>query len=156
MKEVCKQVTINGKQVMCLVEANGKKLRFPKPLKNQEVRQDGSEIIDPKPTELRQRSEAPMTMRQKMHQMWKEFDLKNRESNEFESLQDAGDFDVDSDPMPLSGYETEMDLGQAINAEVEELPVNDGKVSQKQKAEPRNDEEKPEPKEASTKGDENE
>jgi hypothetical protein len=116
-----------------------KKLRFPKKGLPTGCHPNGSEIVDPKPTELRAKAIAPATMRQKMQQLWKEFDAKKAESKEFESLEDAGDFDVENDKLPLSGYETDADLVHVLDAlgdDIKELAAKAANVEPKAEQEP--------------------
>jgi hypothetical protein len=93
-----------------------KKLRFKKDSLPSGCNPDGSEICDSKPTELRAKMVAPVTMRQKMQSLWKEFNLKQKEAMEFETIEDAADFDVDNDVMPASGYETEGEFVHVYDA----------------------------------------
>jgi hypothetical protein len=116
-----------------------KKLRHKKCSLPSGCNPDGSEIVDSKPTEIRAKAMAPVTMRQKMRQLWKEFDLKKMESNEFETLEDAGDFNVDNDQQKLSGYETDADLVhvlEALSDDIKELAGKASKVEPKAKQEP--------------------
>lgn len=91
-----------------------KKIRFKKESLCSGLKSDGSEICDSKPTELHMKMTAPVTMRQKMKSLWKEFQLKQEESGQMESLEDAGDFDVNNDEFPKSPYETEGELKHAL------------------------------------------
>lgn len=103
-----------------------KKLRFKKEDRCKGINSDGSEVCDSKPTELRAQLNAPVTMRQKMRNLWQEFRIKEQESNEFESIIDASDFDVDNDVMPSSPYESEGSLNDAINdAPSEQIQTSD-------------------------------
>jgi hypothetical protein len=99
-----------------------KKVRFPKKSLCSGLKPDGSEICDPKPSELRVEMSAPVTMRQKMRQLWEEFRIKDDMAREVESLADAADFDVSNDENLSSPYESEGSLDDAINQAPEELP----------------------------------
>lgn len=87
-----------------------KKLRFPKVKKEKILNPDGSEFVSSKPTELRAKIIAPVTLRSKMQQMWKEFREKEEENNSEETLADSQDFDVNNDEFIQSPYEVEGDL----------------------------------------------
>lgn len=86
------------------------KIRFPKEKKPCLVKDDGSENLCSKPTELRAKIIAPVTLRQKMRQMWSEFKEQDELNNSQETLADSQDFDVDNDAFPKSAYEVEGDL----------------------------------------------
>jgi hypothetical protein len=98
-----------------------KKLRFPKAKRNLGINADGSEICDSKPTELRASMQAPVTMRQKMRQLWAEFREKEMESEQMESIQDAADFDVSNDDFLSSEYEVEGSLKHVLDYVDEEV-----------------------------------
>lgn len=87
-----------------------KKCRFKKQCRLGDIKKDGSENISSKPTELRAKIIAPVTLRQKMNSMWKEFREKEEANLQIESLQDAQDFDVDNDVFPRSQYEVDHEL----------------------------------------------
>ena len=87
-----------------------KKPRFPKAKKPCLIKEDGSENLCSKPTELRAKISAPVTLRQKMRSMWKEFKEQEDLAKQEETFADSQDFDVDNDAFPKSAYEVEGDL----------------------------------------------
>jgi hypothetical protein len=93
-----------------------KKVRFKKE-KHVPCHKDGSEVICSKPTELRAKIIAPVTLRQKMQNLWSEFREKESERNSFESISDAQDFDVNDDEFPSSPYEVDGELLDSMEAE---------------------------------------
>jgi hypothetical protein len=95
-----------------------KKPRFPKKSICNGLNKDGSEVCDSKPTELRAAMAAPVTMKQKMRALWKEFRVKEQEAGEYESMADAQDFDVSNDDFPSSPYESEVDLADVLESAV--------------------------------------
>jgi hypothetical protein len=90
-----------------------KKLRFPKADRSV-CHKDGSEKICSKPTELRAKIMAPVTLRDKMRGMWKEFREKEIRDNEYETLSDSQDFNVENDLPPRSPYEVEGELSDVL------------------------------------------
>jgi hypothetical protein len=109
-----------------------KKCRFKKEKKDAFLNEDGSEICDSKPTKLRQKVMAPVTMRQKMKQMWKDFAVREAERESIESIEDAADFDVSNDDFPRSQYETEGSLKHVLEYVDEDIKEA---VAQQQHAE---------------------
>ena len=91
-----------------------RKLRFKKS-KKININKDGSEAVSSKPTELRAKINSPVTLRQKMTSMWKEFQIKEQERNEIETIIDAQDFDVSNDSQPVSPYEVENELADQLD-----------------------------------------
>lgn len=91
-----------------------KKLRFKKDSLCSGLKSDGSEICDSKPTALRAKAMAPVTMRQKMKQLWSDFNVRQDEANSIETIQDAADFDVSNDEFPSSPYENEGSLKHVL------------------------------------------
>jgi hypothetical protein len=91
-----------------------KKLRFKKE-KKINIKKDGSEAVSSKPTELRAKLSSPVTLRQKMTSMWKEFQFKEKERQEIETIADASDFDISNETEQLSGYEVDSELSDALN-----------------------------------------
>lgn len=112
-----------------------KKLRFPKKGLPSGLNKDGSEIVDSKPTELRASMEAPVTMRQKMRQLWEEFRVKEEEAQQQESISDAADFDVDNDEFCKSPYENEGSLSDAISQAPEEVEADASGANQQAQSE---------------------
>lgn len=100
---------------------NKKKLRFPKKSLPTGLDKCGAEICDSKPTELRAKIIAPVTLRQKMKELWKDFSHRQEEANSIESIQDAADFDVSNDDFPISQYETEGSLKHVLDYVDEEV-----------------------------------
>jgi hypothetical protein len=86
-----------------------KKLRFPKADRSV-CHKDGSEKICSKPTELRAKLNAPVTLRQKMQSLWKEFREREEDFRSQESIQDAQDFDIDEGNLPPTPYECEGEM----------------------------------------------
>ncbi len=86
-----------------------KKLRFPKE-KKLVCNKDGSEIIDSKPLEIKVGLSQPVSLRDKMKQLWAEFKEKDDAANQYESIQDSMDFDVDKNAQVQTAYEVEGDL----------------------------------------------
>lgn len=87
-----------------------KKPRHPKACRLGAVNPDGSEKLCSKPTELRAKIIAPISLRQKMQSLWKEFREKEINDNELETIQDSQDFDIESNQLPRTPYETEGEL----------------------------------------------
>ena len=93
-----------------------KKLRHKKECRKGCINADGSENISSKPTELRAKLIAPVTLRQKMQSLWAEFRQREEENSQLESIQDAQDFDVDADVQLKSPYESEGELLDNVDA----------------------------------------
>ena len=104
-----------------------KKLRFPKADRLQHLKADGCENVSDKPTEIAARNLAPVSLREKMSNLWKEFREKEQEANQFESIIDAQDFDVSNDVQQKSGYEVDHELDDAVayQAEIESSSLQD-------------------------------
>jgi hypothetical protein len=114
----------------------GKKQRFKK-VKECVVKKDGSENLCSKPTEIRSRIAAPVTLREKMKKLWEEFRIKEEENAAIESLIDAQDFSVEGDDLPSTPYETEGEImdyladpeAEYVETEEETKEENDETVS---------------------------
>ena len=92
-----------------------KKIRFQKSKeKDLGLNKDGSEKLSSKPTELRANLNNPVSLRQKMKNLWMEFNQKQSDFAEQESLADSQDFDVENDVFGSSPYEVEGDLMDAV------------------------------------------
>lgn len=91
-----------------------KKLRFPKKDRLGHLKRDGSENVSSKPTELRAKINNPVSLREKMKQMWSEFRENEDRNNQFESNEDAQDFNVSNDEFPSSPYEISDELHDQI------------------------------------------
>jgi hypothetical protein len=98
-----------------------KKLRYPKKNRKQFLDKNGAEVHTSKPTKIHSKIKAPMTLRTKMTQMWKEFAIKQEETNSEETLQDASDFDVENDVFPTSPYEVEESTSSYFDRKEAEL-----------------------------------
>lgn len=90
-----------------------KKVRFKKE-KVININKDGSEKISGKPTKIHGKS-APVSLRQKMKSLWQEFNEKQKDSSEIESIADAQDFDVSREEELRSPYEVDGELEDALN-----------------------------------------
>jgi hypothetical protein len=92
-----------------------KKIRFKKDSLPSGLNKDGSEICDSKPTELHSKMHAPVTLRQKMKSLWKDFQQREQEANEIETIQDAADFEVSNEDMLVSQYEHSGSLKHVLD-----------------------------------------
>ena len=90
-----------------------KSVRFKKE-KVSRIKKDGSEKLSSKPTELRAKLNAPVTLREKMKSLWSEFRVKEEEKNSSESLLDASDFELDDGNLPRTPYECEGNLADSL------------------------------------------
>lgn len=90
-----------------------KKVRFKKE-KVININKDGSEKISSKPTKIHGKT-APVSLRQKMKSLWAEFNEKQKDASEVESIADAQDFDVSNDAELKSPYEVDGELEDALN-----------------------------------------
>jgi hypothetical protein len=99
-------------------------MRFKK-IKQVKVNKDGSEKPHGKPNKIHIDAK-PVSMRQKMRNLWAEFRQKELEAGQYESNADAADFEVDNDEFPRSPYEHEEALSDAIENAPEELKASEG------------------------------
>jgi len=99
-----------------------KKLRFAKKSRLDGIKADGSENVSSKPTELRRAIKNPITLRQKMSNLWNEFKIRDAESGP-ETMADAQDFDVDNDGYVASPYEVEHELADQFAYEDSQEPA---------------------------------
>jgi hypothetical protein len=109
-----------------------KKLRFPKADRLGHIKKDGSENVSSKPTELRAKIQAPVSLREKMKSLWAEFREKEIADSEQESNADAQDFDVSNDDFPSSPYEIAENLEDLIGIAESQLSDLKEELSQEQ------------------------
>lgn len=108
-----------------------KKIRFKKSKeKDLGLNNDGSEKLSSKPTELRAKLNNPVSLRQKMKNLWTEFNEKQKDFAEQETLADSQDFDVENDSFGSSPYEVEGDLIDAV-ANSQEFVADEAPAEQK-------------------------